>query len=173
MSPQTVHFWVLKKSPLSGPGRDLPSCNIAPKKSIQQSRLFLASFPFLHQASHSYLNAFSLCSCLKCFLSLYLPNPTPIWNTNVSNKSLLIIRQTPFSAICSAFIISSTHYNILLYLVWSWHVLSWVLSIVPLIYLVSQNYTFRRIRNKFCVPPRAESITWTLWNSFSSSVKWK
>ena len=80
VSPRTVHFWVLRKSPLSGPRRDLPSCNIAPKKSVQQARLFVASFSFLHQASHSYLNAFSLCSCLKCVLSLYLPNPTPIWN---------------------------------------------------------------------------------------------
>ena len=27
VSPQTVHFWVLDKSPLSGPGRGPPSCN--------------------------------------------------------------------------------------------------------------------------------------------------
>ena len=25
--PRTIHFWVLEKSPLSGPGRDSPSCN--------------------------------------------------------------------------------------------------------------------------------------------------
>ena len=27
VSPQTIHFWVLDKSPFSGPGRDPPSCN--------------------------------------------------------------------------------------------------------------------------------------------------
>ena len=27
MSPQTIHFWVLDKSPVSGPGRGPPSCN--------------------------------------------------------------------------------------------------------------------------------------------------
>ena len=27
VSPQTIYFWVLDKSPLSGPGRGLPSCN--------------------------------------------------------------------------------------------------------------------------------------------------
>ena len=29
VSPQTIHFWVLDKSPISGPGRGPPSCNIA------------------------------------------------------------------------------------------------------------------------------------------------
>ena len=27
VSPQTIHFWVLDKSPVSGPGRGPPSCN--------------------------------------------------------------------------------------------------------------------------------------------------
>ena len=27
VSPQTIHFWVLDKSPVLGPGRDPPSCN--------------------------------------------------------------------------------------------------------------------------------------------------
>ena len=27
MSPRTIHFWVLDKSPVSGPGRSPPSCN--------------------------------------------------------------------------------------------------------------------------------------------------
>ena len=27
MSPRTIHFWVLDKSPVSGPGRGPPSCN--------------------------------------------------------------------------------------------------------------------------------------------------
>ena len=27
VSPQTIHFWVLGKSPVLGPGRGLPSCN--------------------------------------------------------------------------------------------------------------------------------------------------
>ena len=27
VSPQTIHFWMLDKSPLSGPGRGAPSCN--------------------------------------------------------------------------------------------------------------------------------------------------
>ena len=27
VSPQTIHFWVLNKSPVSGPGRSSPSCN--------------------------------------------------------------------------------------------------------------------------------------------------
>ena len=27
VSPRTIHFWVLDKSPVSGPGRDPPSCN--------------------------------------------------------------------------------------------------------------------------------------------------
>ena len=27
VSPRKVHFWVLDKSPVSGPGRDPPSCN--------------------------------------------------------------------------------------------------------------------------------------------------
>ena len=27
VSPRTIHFWVLDKSPVSGPGRSLPSCN--------------------------------------------------------------------------------------------------------------------------------------------------
>ena len=28
VSPQTIHFWVLDKSPLSGPGRGPPFCNV-------------------------------------------------------------------------------------------------------------------------------------------------
>ena len=28
VSPRTIHFWVLDKRPLSGPGRGPPSCNI-------------------------------------------------------------------------------------------------------------------------------------------------
>jgi len=28
VSPRTIHFWVLDKSPVSGPGRGPPSCNI-------------------------------------------------------------------------------------------------------------------------------------------------
>ena len=27
VSPRTIHFWVLDNSPVSGPGRGLPSCN--------------------------------------------------------------------------------------------------------------------------------------------------
>ena len=27
MSPRTIHFWVLDKNPVSGPGRGPPSCN--------------------------------------------------------------------------------------------------------------------------------------------------
>ena len=37
-SPQTIHFWVLAKSPLSGPGRAPPSCNksiYSTKKSVR------------------------------------------------------------------------------------------------------------------------------------------
>ena len=32
VSPQTIHFWVLDKSPVSGPGRGPPSCNARLKR---------------------------------------------------------------------------------------------------------------------------------------------
>ena len=150
VSPQTVHFWVLRKSPLSGPRRDLLLRSLF-------NRPDFSLLPFLSYIRHH-------------IPTLMLSHYVPVWNvffpstcqiqlpfeiTNVSIKSFLIIRQPPFSVICLAFIISSTHYNILLYLIWSWHALSWVLSIVPLIYLVSQNYTFMRIINKLWVLPWA------------------
>ena len=34
VSPQIIHFWVLGKSPLLGPGRSPPSCNIRSQENI-------------------------------------------------------------------------------------------------------------------------------------------
>ena len=34
VSPQIIHFWVLGKSPLSGPGRSPPFCNVRSQENI-------------------------------------------------------------------------------------------------------------------------------------------
>lgn len=40
---------------------------------VLQASLLIASPSFQHQALHFHLNVFSLCSCLRCSLSLYIP----------------------------------------------------------------------------------------------------
>ena len=40
VSPQTIHFWVLDKSPVSGPGRGSPSCNICSQVLRCDSQLY-------------------------------------------------------------------------------------------------------------------------------------
>ena len=43
VSPQTIHFWVLDKRPLSGPGRGPPSCNIIPPVALVNAMGFCKS----------------------------------------------------------------------------------------------------------------------------------
>ena len=43
VSPQTIHFLVLDKSPVSGPGRGPPSCNIIPPVALVNAMGFCKS----------------------------------------------------------------------------------------------------------------------------------
>ena len=40
VSPWTIHFWVLDKSPVSGPGRGPPSCNSTVYSTVEQYLCF-------------------------------------------------------------------------------------------------------------------------------------
>ena len=51
VSPQTAHFRVLDKSPLSGPGRGPPSCNSARYPAPFSVSGFISPFLSLYQAS--------------------------------------------------------------------------------------------------------------------------
>ena len=50
VSPRTTHFWVLDRSPLSGPGRGPPSCNTARCPAPFFVSGFISPFLSLYQA---------------------------------------------------------------------------------------------------------------------------
>ena len=73
VSPQKIHFWVLDKSPVSGPGRGPPSCNRSILKvvkgctdfvivfqSLSHVQLFVTPRTVAHQASRSFIISWNL-----------------------------------------------------------------------------------------------------------------
>ena len=64
VSPQTIHFWVLDKSPLSGPGRGPPFCNV--RKVITMVKLI--NITITAHSDHF------VCMCVVRTSKIYLPS---------------------------------------------------------------------------------------------------
>ena len=67
MSPQTAHFWVFDKSPLSGPQRGPPSCNTWIPSPWQPSKQMTQMMLCDLRLSGTVLSAFSATSPQKVF----------------------------------------------------------------------------------------------------------
>ena len=80
VSPRTIHFWVLDKSPVSGPERGPPSCNTTRGNMTQPQCLLTASLDVLTTGSwliHSLIHSFNTSWSLwrygwRLYLSLLL-----------------------------------------------------------------------------------------------------